>query len=575
MRRSFLVVMLAVVASSASAQTFSEALTYSQNNYSGTARSMALGNAMTALGGDLGSIGINPAGSAVAPYSQFTITPGVSLSSSASSYSSWVEDFGNQSLGAKQNKGYLPNFGFTLTFDTYRKHGLKSHSFGIVSNTTSVYNSLFNAGGINQKTSMLGSFAAGAAPYRPAELNNPGNFFGSYIPWNYLVAYQSGMIADAYDEFGKPMVDADGNYTYLGTTEGMYPNADGTYDIRTMGDLNQFSRVSKGGSKQDLLINYGMNFDDRFFLGFNLGMPLGSYLYDEYFRESAVDPQDFSIEYSDGNVANFSHAVYQYSQNTQYSGIYAKVGFIWLADGGLRLGAAIQTPTLITINDRWSVSGSTSFTNSSYNASAQPSSPSEYTYDLRLPYRFNAGVAYTFWDKGLVSFDFEMADYSTMKFSETDGGYTTSDYFAVENEVNRNFGGMGFQGRLGGEVRISPALTFRAGYIYQTSGEYFRRDNVGDLYDAATYLAFRDDFVSGRRTLTGWKPFDNLVQSISCGFGYSSPGSFFADVAFRGTALPATAFNPYSDYISSGDYLPQVDTKWKNFDLVMTLGWRF
>jgi hypothetical protein len=46
-----------------------DGLTFSQNNYYGTARSIGMGNAMTAVGGDLGSIGINPAGSAVYNFS--------------------------------------------------------------------------------------------------------------------------------------------------------------------------------------------------------------------------------------------------------------------------------------------------------------------------------------------------------------------------------------------------------------------------------------------------------------------------------------------------------------------------
>ena len=50
----------------AGAQNMYDAINFSQNHYFGTARSMAMGNAVTAVGGDLGSIGINPAGSAVA-----------------------------------------------------------------------------------------------------------------------------------------------------------------------------------------------------------------------------------------------------------------------------------------------------------------------------------------------------------------------------------------------------------------------------------------------------------------------------------------------------------------------------
>ena len=61
------------------AQDAQDARRYSFNDYQGTARSMAMGNAFTALGGDIGSIGINPAGSAVNSYSQFTITPSLTI----------------------------------------------------------------------------------------------------------------------------------------------------------------------------------------------------------------------------------------------------------------------------------------------------------------------------------------------------------------------------------------------------------------------------------------------------------------------------------------------------------------
>ena len=58
---------------------------FGRTTYYGTARSIALGGAMTALGGDLGSVTYNPAGSAVNHYSQFTITPAVSVAVSNSS----------------------------------------------------------------------------------------------------------------------------------------------------------------------------------------------------------------------------------------------------------------------------------------------------------------------------------------------------------------------------------------------------------------------------------------------------------------------------------------------------------
>ena len=81
MKKTAITILLAAMSMAAAhAQTAYDALRYSENNYEGTARSVAMGNAFTALGGDLGAVTINPAGSAVAKYSQITLTPGLTFS---------------------------------------------------------------------------------------------------------------------------------------------------------------------------------------------------------------------------------------------------------------------------------------------------------------------------------------------------------------------------------------------------------------------------------------------------------------------------------------------------------------
>ncbi|MEP5428457.1 MAG: UPF0164 family protein, partial [Flavobacteriaceae bacterium] len=57
-----------------SAQNINDVLRYSSENIQGTARFQAMGGAFGALGGDLSSLNVNPAGSAVFNYSQFTIS---------------------------------------------------------------------------------------------------------------------------------------------------------------------------------------------------------------------------------------------------------------------------------------------------------------------------------------------------------------------------------------------------------------------------------------------------------------------------------------------------------------------
>ena len=575
MRRIIIAAAFCLAAVTAGAQTMSEAFNYTDNNYYGTARSMALGNAVTALGGDLGTIGINPAGSAIAPYSQFTISPGVTLLTNTSAYSTrYDEDYSNY-LTNRENKFIVPNIALAMKMDTGKRSGIRSYTIGFAANTTNQYLNSFVGRGTNYDTSILGSFGAGASPYSPSELNNFNNFRDSSIPWNYLLAYQSGMIADAYDEYGQQMVDDAGYYTYLGASEAMYNNGDGTYDIRTPGALDQLSSVYSYGSATDIIMNVGFNCSDNFYFGFNLGIPVATYGYSEYFRESAVDPSLFGIEYMDGNVANFSYSTYGYSQNTDVTGAYAKLGFIWLPFGGLRVGAAFQTPTAMTIKDRWYLEGATNFTDSRYNTTA--SSPdNEYSYNLTSPWRFNAGIAYTC-GLGLLSADFEMADYSTMRFSTIDeGGFSYPDYFSVENSVFKEFAGMQYAGRFGAEIKLTPDFALRAGYTFKTSPEYYRYDTFGDKYSSTGYLNWYDEFDSGRDKLFEREAFPDMVTTVSGGFGYSSAGSFFADVALRCTKYSTSYFNPYSDYISGNDdYLPETMQTRKLTDVVLTLGWRF
>ena len=81
MKKHIITFALLLAGLSAGAQEWQDAYLFSQNSYGGTARSIGLGNAMTALGGDPGSLTFNPAGSSVSSYSQFEFTNGLSIAS--------------------------------------------------------------------------------------------------------------------------------------------------------------------------------------------------------------------------------------------------------------------------------------------------------------------------------------------------------------------------------------------------------------------------------------------------------------------------------------------------------------
>ena len=74
-KTSLILIFVCALFQNSFSQNVDDALRYSQVFYSGTARFMSMGGAFTALGGDLSSIGLNPAGTGVFRSFEFSITP--------------------------------------------------------------------------------------------------------------------------------------------------------------------------------------------------------------------------------------------------------------------------------------------------------------------------------------------------------------------------------------------------------------------------------------------------------------------------------------------------------------------
>lgn len=550
---------LVLMAISASAQTVYDAYTFSKNDYIGTARSLALGNAMTALGGDLGSFTINPAGSAVNSYSQLTFTPGYALASTNASFDAGKGATSKENSASDWN---MPNIGLNMVFDAYSGSRLKTWSFGLVSNATAIHLDNILTGGRNSETSFMGAMAQGASQYSPSQLAI-GGYYGSSVPWNYLVGYDGFLISDFGGEQNKAP------YRYAGATEATVQNPDGSYIRYLAGDIDQTYKKQTSGIKKDLVMNFGANFDDTFYVGLNIGMPHMSYSYDEYMGETAVNPNDFTYDLN-GKPVSFQSGTYQYSYAASISGIYAKLGFIWRPTTSVRIGGAIQTPTTYEVTERWAISGGTCYTDKSFDAHAT-SPTDEFSYMLSSPYRANVGAAIILGSLGLVSVDYEMCDYSSMRFSSYDDTYVD---FTATNKANSLFMGRSNMLRAGAEFHLGPKYSLRAGYTFTTCPEYTYIDNENYFVDAAEYLAYYDDFAKGRYTLVSKNRVNNDSSSFSIGVGYSSDGSFFCDAAVRVLSREHQSIKMYDDYVQDVKS-PVIDAKGTLTTALVTFGWRF
>ena len=543
MRKTAIIILLSLAAVAGYAQTAYDALMYSENNYEGTARSVAMGNAFTALGGDLGAVTINPAGSAVANYSQLTITPSLTYTAnttkgvppSADGYLPYFQ----RELKSRMTSFDLPNIGVTYNWQSSRTSGLKNMTFGFVVNQTNSWNEDIYANGTNSTTSFMGAVAANATAngYLASDLAASDAY--EFMPWRPVTAFQSGMISTfgGYDD------------QYVGASELIFQNsATGDMEITVGGPLEQTYGRRVNGSKYEYAFNIGANISDFVYIGANLGISTLEYNSEEYFMEQAVNQNDFEISMDNGDVMYFNRMKYKYSYNASGAGIYGKFGVIVTPGGGLRIGAAVQTPTVTSITETWAEDGETSFSNQSYSAL---SPYIEGQYNIKSPLRANFGLAYTFGNSGLISVDYEMCDYSQMRY---DTSNEDRSYFEDVNADIRERFGLSHMIRAGLEFKPFSSLALRAGYGLTTSAEKI------DVWGTPMPL--------------------QMTQSAALGLGFSSKGSFFADAAVQTRFLNDEYIMPYEDYIIDAEGyvvepVPELVSKRSLWKVLLTIGWRF
>ena len=489
------------------------------------------------------------------------------ISSVASQYSA-----GNQFNGTTSymRKAVMPNWGVSANFSTGRSRGLKSFVVAVTSNYTNQYLNYFNIYGTNSQTSKMAEFAAAAEGRNESVLDNYNSFESSNVPWDILTAYQGGMFG-SYGQDGK----------YVAISEAL--RGDGVHFVP--GRLAQNSAVQKNGSKKDFVINFGANFSDTWYFGFNLGMPNARYDCTESFYESAVDPDQFLLTFTkpDGYDYDtyFTSSNFTYKYVSDVEGVYGKFGVIARPFDFLRFGLTFQTPTLYTVTESWQYAASTSFTDSYFNLSAT-SPTGKYSYSLVSPYSLGMGMALTVGDLGFVSVDYELMDYSVMRFSEINRDFMAVDSFRDLNETNRYFAGVSNNLRIGMELRLLPGVSVRAGYEYLSSPEKYWVNNLTETVYADDFLADYDLYNSGILQLVGSKYVDDGMHSASFGLGYSSAGSFFLDLALKFTKYQDSIYYPYYDYPnydSDGVRVdvpsPEIRNSRNQTCAVLTFGWRF
>jgi len=407
------VIAIVVVTTGSYAQYNQDAFRFSTSQQGTTSRFKAIGNASTALGGDISSISSNPAGLGFFSKSEFSFTPEFNSTKITSTY------FGQTNEMLKENVN-LNNIGVVFSVRTSVPKGSAVDkgllSFGIglsYSRTNNFYEDTYYAGR-NANNSI--------ADYYVEQANKNSIPEGSLQGWG-------------FDHF---LIDEVSTGKYRSNTAF---GADQVNDIITTGGQNEFN------------ISVGANHSNQFYFGAGIGLASLKYNKTSVFTEVGnqyIDDLDYTTRQT-------------YDQETTGNGINLKLGVIFKPTDAFRIGASFTSPTWYNVKDITTLGLRTNYVGSN----TYISGPEEYevNYDLRTPSKLNGGIALFLKKTGFISADVEYVNYSGIKL----GG----DYSYNENVDNRRIAKQyksAVNARIGGEAKLNKIL-IRAGYNLQANPE--------------------------------------------------------------------------------------------------------
>ena len=483
MKKALYLFILLAAMQSLQAQVPEDAIRMSWTTPRGTARAMAIGGAVGALGGDITSTFVNPAGLGFYKTGEFVLSPGFTMNSIKSGYFNTNE------------KGKKSAFDYGVTGFVYG-HGKRygrwtSNAISLAINRTANFNNSVYYKGTNPYSSFSEAFAEEFAqsglPIDVRLYDAPLNMGTKLANYTYLIDTLS--VDGRIEVVGLPQRDA-----ILAGTQGVF---------------NQEKRIDSKGGITEIALGFGTNMDDKVYLGFGLGLPILNYS-----RTSTLFEEDAS-GITDNN---FNNATYVENQSVKGFGVNAKLGLIVKPANSLRLGLGIHTPTIYALqeNNTGSITADlenyfptgqqirVATTDSIYTANGVfiPT----YKYDFVSPWKFILSAAYVLREvedvtqqRGFITADVEYVTHGSSSFKPETGDIDQSYYSAVNEATKQLYKGT-FNFRVGGELKFNTLMT-RLGFAY-----------YGNPYQDNSVLK------ANRMNLSG-------------GLGYRNKG-FFADLTY-------------------------------------------
>lgn len=477
MKKISIITLFLLIGITAKAQNHTDALRYSTEELSGTARFKAMSGAFGALGGDMSAVNINPAGSTFFSSSEINF----SLNNKNQTL-----DIGFLDRKAKSNKNDFDVSQFGVVF-----------AIPNVSPTLKKISVAFNY----QKTK---NFDNDKFTYEAYNTKGLDNYFQNYLlkgnggnPFayglfargtNFQTSSEGGQraIGEYYATLGKQKGYA-AQMAYLGLLSKLVtPTATSTTNVgyTALGkdqERLQRYRIERSGYVNKANINFATQVGDFIALGMNLNI--------HNINEKAM----YSLRDNDfKGISSLTYANHKQYINTTGEGFSLQLGGIAKLTENIRVGASYQSPVWYRMKEesRQVLYGTVKGIPKNVNYDVELINRYgdeiwyEREYKFRTPAQWTASAAYLIKKRAILSVDYVHSSYNNLKFR--------SNNLAAENAVIQSELGDTSTLRIGGELRF-PFLLFkddpksinyfsvRAGYRYEQSPYRRTIATVGDL----------------------------------------------------------------------------------------------
>jgi len=496
MKKLLIITNLILAGASLFAQSYTaDAGTLMQTGLSGTARSLGAGGAFSTVGADMSSMSSNPAGIALYRSHEFAVTGG--------------------GLWGNTNSTYLGQSSGTQN-TSFSKGELSQAGFVFATRKLSNYDDLrYNRGG-----SKLDRFVIGFGYQKLADYTSTTNFSGTNTQNSYAGAIANQLNANQNpintNNFAIPVINGynAGVVNYPSTTSDLLTSNIGL-------PVTQSGQVNTWGSLNEFNLTLGFNVGNTVYIGAGMGLPYVSYHRNESITES--------------NAAGDSSYQSQYNYSLSGWGINGKLGIIVKPVKWLRLGAAIQSPTLYSLHQyEWGGTNSSLGDTTAFGSSTA----ANYQFLYQNPMKGTFGASFYLSHWGFLSVDYELNDYAQSRFFFNDNDPQSSN--AINASISSTY-------RLSSTVKAGAEFAFKA-----------LRLRAGFAWAQSPFSTSQPSGYTGSRL------------NYTGGIGYRGR-VFFADLAYVRT-LYKDYLNPYADVNGVG---PDVYNTFTANTIVATIGFKF